>query len=144
MSVFTQPEMEYLDTQTLGRIATVGRDGQPHVTPVTFVHNADEDTMDVGGMFFGGTKKRRNAKGNSKVTFLVDDVLSNPRRARALEIRGEAELYETGGGEINPRFPNFAAEFFRIRPTWIVSWGIEEGGTDAHDFRVNSRSVSKA
>jgi pyridoxamine 5'-phosphate oxidase family protein len=143
MSAFTDTEIEYLRNQTLGRIATVGADGQPHVTPVTFFYNADDDTIDVGGMFFGGTKKWRDATRNPKVTVLVDDVLSNPRRARALEIRGEAELHDTGGAEINPRFPNFAKEFFRIRPRRIVSWGLEEGGTDGRGFGTNARSVGR-
>jgi pyridoxamine 5'-phosphate oxidase family protein len=143
MSVFTDSEIEYLRTQTLARIATTGADGQPHVTPVTFFYNTDEDAIDVGGMFFGGTKKWRDAKRDPKVTLLVDDVLSNPRRARALEIRGQAEPHETGGAEINPRFPRFAEEFLRIRPRRIVSWGLEEGGTDGAGFRANSRSVSR-
>ena len=34
MSAFTEAEVRYLREQTLGRIATVGPDGQPHVTPV--------------------------------------------------------------------------------------------------------------
>jgi pyridoxamine 5'-phosphate oxidase family protein len=144
MSVFTEAEIEYMRTQTLGRIATVGRDGQPHVTPVTFFFNASEDTIDVGGMFFGGTKKWRDAQQNQKVTLLVDDVLSNPRRARALEVRGKVDLHETGGAEINPRFPNFAPEFFRLRPTRVVSWGLEECGTDARGFNVNARSVQSS
>jgi pyridoxamine 5'-phosphate oxidase family protein len=141
MSVFTEAEVTYLREQRLGRVATVGPDGQPHVTPVTFRYNADQDAIDVGGMFFGGTKKWRDAQRNRRVTLLVDDVLSNPRRARAIEVRGEAELHETGGQEINPRFPNFASEFFRIRPTRIVAWGLEEGGTDGQAFRLNARSV---
>jgi len=36
MSVFTNKEREYLATQRLGRIATVGPDGQPHVVPTSF------------------------------------------------------------------------------------------------------------
>ncbi|HZY56615.1 MAG TPA: hypothetical protein VFE09_02315 [Rubrobacteraceae bacterium] len=79
---------------------------------------------------------------NPKVTFLVDDT-PGPGRARAVEIRGEAELHTTGGKEINPRFPNFAEEFFWIRPTRIVSWGLEEEGgpQSATSFRLNARSV---
>jgi len=141
VSVFTDAELQYFREQTVGRIATVGPDGQPHVTPVTFTYNAEQDAIDVGGMFYGGTKKWRDAQGNSKVTLLVDDVLSNPRRARALEVRGQAELHETGGDQINPRFSNFAPQFFRIRPRRIVGWGIEEGGTGGEGFRVNARSV---
>jgi pyridoxamine 5'-phosphate oxidase family protein len=38
MSVFTAAEIEYLGGQPLGRLATVGSDGQPHVVPrVAFV-----------------------------------------------------------------------------------------------------------
>lgn len=141
MSIFTDVEIQYLREQTLGRIATVGADGQPHITPVTFFYNEEEDAIDVGGMFYGGTKKWRDAQRNPKVTLLVDDVLSNPRRARALEVRGQAELHETGGDQINPRFPNFAPQFFRIRPTRIVSWGVEEEGQTGQSFQVNARSV---
>jgi len=141
MSVFTPAEIEYLRQQTLVRIATVGPDGRPHVTPVTFVYNADEDAIDVGGMFFGGTKKWRDAQGNPNVTVLVDDVIPAPRRARALEVRGVAERHETGGEGINPRFPNFAPQFLRIRPERIVAWGIEEQGADGSDFRTNARTV---
>ncbi len=141
MSVFTEEEIDYLRSQRGTRLATVGRDDQPHVTPVTFHFNPDENAIDVGGMNFGATKKWRDAKRNPKVTLLVDDVLSNPRRARALEIRGDAEAHETGGETINPRFPKFAPEFIRIRPTRIVSWGLEEGGVDGRGFSVRARDV---
>ncbi|HEX9411841.1 MAG TPA: PPOX class F420-dependent oxidoreductase [Actinomycetota bacterium] len=140
MSVFTQAELEYLRGQSLSRVATVGPDGQPHVTPVTFHYNEAEDTIDVGGMFFGGTKKWRDAQGNQHVTILIDDVIPKPRQARAIEVRGTAELHDTGGETANPSFSNFAPQFFRIRPRRIVAWGIEEvaAGTD---FQVNARSV---
>ena len=36
MSEFTENELEYLAQQRLGRIATVGRLGQPHVVPTSF------------------------------------------------------------------------------------------------------------
>jgi pyridoxamine 5'-phosphate oxidase family protein len=142
MSAFTPPEIAYLTGRGLARLATVGPDGQPHVVPVTFAFNAAEDTIDVGGVDFGNTKKWRDARQNPLVTFLLDDVLPNPRRARALEVRGRAEAHETGGSRINPRFPNFAEEFLRIRPTRIVSWGLENlDGTVPDEFRVSSRPV---
>lgn len=107
------------------------RRGRPHIMPVTYFFNEDEDTIDVGGLNFGAGKKLRDARGNPKVAFLVDDVIGPPRRARAVEIRGDAELHETGGETINPRFPNFAPQFIRLRPTRIVSWGLEQGATAA-------------
>jgi pyridoxamine 5'-phosphate oxidase family protein len=142
MSAFTPPEIQYLTSQGLARLATVGPDGQPHVVPVTLTFNATEDTIDVGGVDFGATKKWRDARRNPLVTFLLDDVLRDPRRARAIEVRGRAEALEHGGGGINPRFPNFAEEFLRIHPARIVSWGLEDlDGTLPADFRVNSRAV---
>jgi pyridoxamine 5'-phosphate oxidase family protein len=142
MSAFTPPEIEYLTSHGLARLATVGPDGQPHVVPLTYTFNAEEDTIDVGGVDFGATKKWRDAQANPKVTFLLDDVLRDPRRARAIEVRGRAEALATGGSTINPRFPNFAEEFLRIHPTRIVSWGLADGtGTTAAKFRVNSRAV---
>jgi pyridoxamine 5'-phosphate oxidase family protein len=142
MSAFTEPEIQYLTSQGLARLATVGPDGQPHIVPVTFTFNAAEDAIDVGGVNFGASKKWRDAQRNPLVTFLLDDVLPNPRRARAIEVRGRAEALTSGGSKINPRFPNFAEEFLRIRPTRIVSWGLETlDGTLPSDFRVNSRAV---
>ena len=100
------------------------------------------ERIDVGGVSFGATKKWRDAQRNPRVTLLVDDVRGEPRRARALEVRGRAEAHETGGSRINPRFPNFAEEFLRIRPTRIVSWGLENlDGTVPDEFRVSSRPV---
>jgi pyridoxamine 5'-phosphate oxidase family protein len=131
MSVFTPEEIEYLQENKLGRLATTNAECQPHMIPVTYFLNEDEDTIDVGGLNFGASKKWRDVEGNPKVAFLVDDVIGPPRRARAIEIRGNAELHETGGEMINPRFPNFAPQFIRILPTRIVSWGLAQDATAA-------------
>ena len=131
MSVFTQEEIAYLRENRLGRLATADADGQPHVIPLTYTFNEDEDAIDVGGLDFGSGKKWRDLGKNPKAAFLVDDVIGPPRRARAIEVRGRAELHETGGDTINPRFPNFSPQFVRIRPTRIVSWGLEEDATAA-------------
>ncbi|HEY2998044.1 MAG TPA: PPOX class F420-dependent oxidoreductase [Acidimicrobiales bacterium] len=140
MSAFTTAEIEYLRSQTMGRLATVGRDGRPHVVPLTYVFNADEDAIDLGGIDFGAGKKWRDAQGNPNITFLVDDFA--PTEAHAVEIRGDAELHETGGEAINPRFPNFVPQFIRLRPRHIVSWGLDAGtGMTDGGFGVNSRAV---
>jgi len=52
MSVFTNEEIEYLNSQLLGRLATVGPDGQPHAVAVSFRYNAQLDTIDIGGHAF--------------------------------------------------------------------------------------------
>jgi pyridoxamine 5'-phosphate oxidase family protein len=136
MSVFTEAELDYLRSGGLARIATVGPDGQPHVVPVTFRFNEDEDAVDVGGITFGETKKWRDAKRNPKVTFLLDESWGSG--AKAIEIRGTAEAHEAGGETIHPKFPNFTPEFLRIRPRRVVSWGLEQGEAG---FRPYARDV---
>lgn len=132
-SVFTPVEIAYLQSQRLGRLATVGADGQPHVVPVGFHYNPHLDTIDIGGHDFAKRKKFRDVRHNPRVAFVVDDVPSvNPWTVRRIEIRGEAEVLATGGKEI---MPDFDEEMFRIKPKRIVSWGIE-------GERFNARSVA--
>jgi pyridoxamine 5'-phosphate oxidase family protein len=133
--VFRAAEIAYLQAQTMGRLATVGPDGRPHLTPVTYRFNPDEDCIDIGGVDFASSKKWRDAVANPHVAFLVDDA--SPAGAHAVEVRADAEIHRSGGESINPRFPNFVPEFLRLRPVRIVSWGLEgEGfepiGHDAH------------
>jgi pyridoxamine 5'-phosphate oxidase family protein len=137
MSVFTDEEIGYLQSQTMGRFATVGPDGQPHVVPLTYHCNPDEDTIDLGGISFAETKKWRDAQGNPLVTFLVDDA--SPEGAHAVEIRGRAETHLTGGETINPRFPGFDPQFLRLRPHRIVSWGVEVSSSE--DRSAHGRDV---
>ncbi len=123
VSAFTLAEIAYLQSQRLGRLATVGPDGQPHVVPVGFHYNPDLDTIDIGGHDFAKRKKFRDVQRNPRVAFVIDDIRSvNPWRVRGIEIRGEAEVLETGGKDI---MPGFDPEMFRIKPKRIVSWGIE-------------------
>jgi len=39
MGKFTEDERKYLSERRLGRIATVGKDGTPHVVPVGWRYN---------------------------------------------------------------------------------------------------------
>ena len=122
MSVFEDEEIEYLKSQLLGRLATVGSDGQPHVVPVSFRYNAQLDTIDIGGHDFARRKKYRDVQRNPRVALIVDDMVSvNPWRPQGIEVRGEAEVLSSGGEALGP---GFAPEMFRIRPQRIVSWGI--------------------
>lgn len=131
MSVFTNAELEYLAGQRLGRIATVGADGQPHVVPTSFRYNAEHDAIDVGGMRMSETKKLRDARRTGKASIVVDDVLP-PWQPRMIEVRGTATVVPTGGKAFGERFED---TIVRIQPARIISFGID--GDEAR-----SRSVS--
>jgi pyridoxamine 5'-phosphate oxidase family protein len=132
MSAFTGLEIEYMAGQRLGRIATVGADGQPHVVPTTFRYNAGEDAIDVGGMRMSTTKKTRDVQRTGRATIVVDDVLP-PWQPRMIEIRGTAEVLGSGGKATFG--DNFEDTIVRIRPTRIIAFGIDPGDT------ANARSV---
>ncbi len=124
-SVFTPAEIEYLQTVRLGRVATVGSNGMPHVVPVTFRYNPDSDTLDIGGGYgFATRKKWRDVHKHPVAALVVDDRLPENKGVRGIEIRGEVEILMTGGETI---VPTFDPEFFRIKPTHIASWGIDSG-----------------
>ena len=61
MSVFTAAELSYLSGgRQLGRIATVGADGTPHVVPVGWIYNAARDAIEIGGIELERSKKFRD------------------------------------------------------------------------------------
>ena len=132
MSVFTDKEREYLATQRLGRIATVGPGGQPHVVPTSFRYNAEHDAIDLGGLRMSQTKKLRDAQRTGRASIVIDDVLP-PWQPRMIEIRGTATVLPGGGKVLNERFEDTVV---RIQPTRIISFGIDSG-----DLTANARSV---
>jgi pyridoxamine 5'-phosphate oxidase family protein len=114
-SVFTPAQLAYLhEGRKLGRIATLGADGTPHVVPSGWEHNLELDTIDVTGRDVSATKKFRDVRRSGRAAIVIDDLASiNPFRPRAIEVRGRAEAI---GG------PN---SLIRIHPDRIVSWGLQ-------------------
>jgi pyridoxamine 5'-phosphate oxidase family protein len=133
MSVFTDKELDYLAGQRLGRIATVGADGQPHVVPTSFRYNPDLDTIEVGGLRMSQTKKVRDVRRTGRASIVVDDVLP-PWSPRMIEIRGTAEVLSSGGKALSD---NFEDTIVRITPVRIIAFGIDSEG-----YGANARSVT--
>ena len=123
MTELTEPQIAYLASQRLGRIATAGADGKPHVVPTSYRFNAELGTVDVGGHHVSTTKKFRDVQANAWAAIVVDDLVSiDPWTPRMLEIRGRAEAVATGGAALGP---GFGDAFIRIYPEKVNSFGIE-------------------
>ena len=126
MGKFTEDERKYLAEHRLGRIATVGKDGTPHVVPVGWRYNPERESIDVGGRDFARTKKFRDARRSGRAAIVIDDLAStDPWRPRGIEVRGRAETLDGDRPMI------------RIHPERIVSWGIESEAVG----KRHSRSV---
>jgi pyridoxamine 5'-phosphate oxidase family protein len=125
MSVFTPEELRYLLTERrLARLATVGRDGTPHVAPVGWTYNRDHDSIDIGGIRLETTKKYRDVTRTGRAAVVIDDVLP-PWQPRGVEVRGRAEAVE----EPTP--------LIRVHPQRVISWGIHSSAIgERHARRV--------
>jgi len=122
MIELTTAQIDYLSNQRLGRIATAGADGRPHVVPTSFRHNRELGTIDIGGLHVATTKKYRDVQANPWAAIVVDDLVStDPWTPRMLEIRGRAEAIPTGGAHLGP---GFGEAFIRIFPEKVNSYGI--------------------
>jgi pyridoxamine 5'-phosphate oxidase family protein len=129
-SAFSAAEIAYLEggARRLGRLATIGADGTPHVVPVGFSYNHAEATIDVGGSRLAETKKFRDAARSGRAAIVVDDLASiDPWRPRGIEVRGRAEAIEA------------PTPLIRIHPERIVPWGLEQGGRARNVGRASGR-----
>ncbi len=114
MNALSEAERAYLGERRLGRLATVGRDGTPHVTPVGWQYDADTDTIVVSGRNFAASKKFRDVARSERAAIVVDDLAStDPWRPRGIEVRGRAEAI----AEPDP--------LIRIHLDRVISWGLE-------------------
>ena len=114
MSVFRAEELEYMSGGfQLGRLATVGADGTPHVVPVGWIYNAARDAIDIGGRELQETKKFRDVARSERAAIVIDDIAStDPWRPRGIEIRGRGEAIA------------LPTPLIRVHPERIVSWGL--------------------
>ena len=135
MSVFTESEIAYLRSQRLGHLATIGPDGMPHVVPVTFRYNPEQDTIDIGGHRFAERRKYRDMQRDPRAAFVVDDVLP-PWRPRMIEVRGTVEFAMDGKSIVR----DFADESVRIRPQRVVAFGID-GDQDRNARTISGRDA---
>ena len=136
MSKSTPEEIAYLQSQRLGRLATVSEKGEPHVVPVGFRYNPEQDSIDIGGHNIVPTKKYRDAVRYGRVAFVVDDVLP-PWKPRMIEVRGTVEGLPEGGKAI---VEAFSPEILRITPTRIISFGLNSDIVRPGEGRVDFSS----
>jgi pyridoxamine 5'-phosphate oxidase family protein len=142
MTVFTETELTYLRSQQLARLATANASGAPHVVPIGFHVSDDGAAIEVGGWGFGNSKKYRDAQRNPRVAIVIDDL--DPATGggpRGIEVRGRAELRETGGEQFGR---GGDPQWMRIVPERISTWGIEapafaEGGMRSRSAEPSPR-----
>jgi pyridoxamine 5'-phosphate oxidase family protein len=135
---FTDHELAYLESQTLGRLATVQPDGTPQVSPVGFTYNAELGTIDIAGFSMSTSQKFTNVVEEPRVAFVVDDIAStSPWRVRCVEIRGVADTV------LDPApSPGQDSSLIRIHPRRIISFGVVNTDQEPHLVTPSRRDVA--
>ena len=114
MSIFTNAEIEYLNSQPLMRFATSSASGRPYIAPVVF--EVEGDDIVTAGFDITHTVRYRNLQTNPQVSVVIDDLASmNPWSPRGIKIIGSAVI------ELKDDAPRF-----RITADVIISWAIND------------------
>lgn len=127
--IFTEPERDYLRSQGLGRLASIGANAAPHLHALGFRLNAD-GTIDLGGPSVARTQRYRNVRARPRVAFVVDDMTPDdpgelrPGWGRGVEIRGRAETLAVQDPPGGPS-PMAGPDIIRIHPERVRSWHID-------------------
>ncbi len=124
-------EILFLNSQSICRLATASKDRMPHVVPVIYTLDKDNDLVIAVDY---GTKKLKNLRENPKVALLVDDGKAN----KCLMIQGECKVHERGAEYLrllkllfdrfdfyrNDPWGEGESPILKIKPVKTVSWGL--------------------
>jgi len=117
MAAFTDAQIRYLQTQRLGRLASLRPDGTLQNNPVGFRLDAAGQFIEIGGLNMGASQKYKNVAANGQAAFVVDDLESiDPWKPRMVEIRGTAEAVPND----DP-----GRSTIRVYPKRVISFGVE-------------------
>jgi len=135
MVKLSQRQVELLNKQTVGRVATVSSKGELHVVPVCYV-------LDDGNIYFAtdyGAKKARNLKENRKISIIIDQYFEDWSKLKGILIQGEAELIEKGPefakirDLLHKKYPQYLdmpikeeeCLIVKIKPSRVSRWGFK-------------------
>jgi len=106
---FNTEEERFLKDNEVGRLATISKDGLPHVVPVCYIYRS-------GGLWIATdyeTGKYRNLLSNNKVALVVDVGYDSNR---GILLQGRAKIY-TRGQEFRKIYAVFYKKFNWVRAT---------------------------
>lgn len=138
-SIYSEPEIQYLKSQRLARIATATRQGKPDVSPVAFEFDGTHFYIGSHSQdIFLTTKKYKNVRdGNKEVAIVIDDLESvQPWKPRGIKLNGTAEIVEHNG-----IFGH--GKYLQIAPTVSWSWGIRSQYEKAREGDFFVKTIHK-
>ena len=132
---FTKTEIDFINSQGVGRLATVNSDGTPHNVPVSPV-------FDGGNVYIGSEKnavKIRNIQENPKTAIVFDVYRDSWRGLRGIMLRCHARLvaeteFKKMRRKLYAKYPKYSSDaalepedsvIIELIPEKKFSWGFE-------------------
>ena len=122
----------------VGRLATAGAEGQPHVIPVCFVFDGRSIYSPIDEKpkrsLPRGLRRIRNIEANPRVALVVDHYEEDWRQLRYLLVMGSAQLLEAGTEHaraialLREKYPQYRAmrleehPMIKITPRRVIAW----------------------
>ena len=130
---FTRKERTCLELQRVGRLAVVGRNGVPQVSP--FCHAFSRGVIYIPAQ--GSSWKVANANRNKDVAYVVDEYteiwgdLRGVRLQGIMDVLREGAEYKTAKRVLMRKFPQLRTSWddeqsvvMKITPTKATNWGL--------------------
>ena len=116
---FEDDEVEFIRSQALVRMATLGPDEQPDVVPLACEFDGDHFWIGGGDSFLRTRKVRNIVAGRRRVALVFDEMTSfDPFIARSVRVYGVADDPVERVGISGPGW------YVRIAPTESWSWNM--------------------
>lgn len=127
MSRFNAQEVGFLEEHLLGRLATTGKSGKPHVVPIRYHFDPEHEVIKMGGRLLEGQGQERlyvrHLRVNPQAASVVDDVPDEQTwQPRGSLIKGRTVLHTEGGEVLGP---GFGPNWIEVVPDLVRSWGID-------------------
>jgi nitroimidazol reductase NimA-like FMN-containing flavoprotein (pyridoxamine 5'-phosphate oxidase superfamily) len=130
----TKKEAEFIESQSVGRIATVDKQRMPHDVPVCPV-------LDGGKVYFGtekNAKKVKNIKANPQVAIVFDVYSDSWKKLRGVMLQCNAHIVDEAEftrrrAKLYRKYPQYKTEaalepedsvIVELEPATKFSWGL--------------------
>jgi len=132
-SRLTEPEASFVRWARVARLASIGRDGMPHVVPVCPVLDDDGRILVC---LEKDSVKHRNVSADPRVALVFDDYREDWGANAAVLVRGRAEFlegadWERARGSLYEKFIQYEPlatidddPIVAIEPELVAGWGL--------------------
>ena len=129
---FSRKERSFLELQRVGRLALVGPNGVPRVTPLCHVFSKGVLYIEAAG----NSWKIRNVGGRAQAAYVVDEYTENWGNLRGIRLQGTMEVLQEGTEFtaakrlLFRKFPQFksvwqaASVVMKLTPNKATNWGL--------------------